>query len=53
MAVDLTGTHLVVANSNSNNASMYAIALVTGALAIKLTFDTGLDPTYVAFQRLP
>jgi len=53
VAVDLTGTHLVVANSNSTNASVYAIAAETGALTIKLNFPTGLYPTHVAFQRLP
>ena len=53
VAVDMTGTHLVVANSNSNNASVYAITPATGALTLKLAFGTGLTPTHVAFQRLP
>ncbi|HUW71024.1 MAG TPA: beta-propeller fold lactonase family protein [bacterium] len=53
VAVDLTGTYLVVANSNSNNASVYSIALGTGALTPTLVFSTGLDPVHLAFQRLP
>jgi len=53
VAVDMTGTHLVVASSNANKATVYAIAAGTGALTLKINFDTGLYPTHVAFQRLP
>jgi len=53
VAVDMTGTHLVVASSISNKATVYAITAGTGALTLKISFDTGLYPTHVAFQRLP
>lgn len=54
VAVDMTGTFLVVANSNSNNASVYAITAGTGALTPKISpMNTGLSPTHMAFQRLP
>jgi len=49
----LTGTYLVVANSNSNSASVFAISAATGALSAKLNFAAGLSPTHMAFQRLP
>jgi len=53
VAIDLTGTYLVVASSNSNMATVYSIAAETGALTLKINFVTGLSPTHVAFQRLP
>jgi len=53
VAIDLTGTHLVVASSNSNMATVYSIAAETGVLTLKINFGTGLSPTHVAFQRLP
>jgi len=34
-------------------ATVYAITAGTGALTLKINFDTGLFPTHVAFQRLP
>lgn len=53
VAVDLTGTYLAVANSNSNTASIFSIAPGTGVLTTRPVFATGYMPTHMAFQRLP